>query len=161
MAIREAVVRDHFANRYVRARVEVRTTFGRIDVETPDMVVEVEPFATWRHGVRQALAYAQETGKRPAVAIYGAMTPAEAARIWDQCGGLVTVFLLDHHRWVRIRSAEQAERRWSAPPDNLSGDGPRKPYRKWTDRKDKRTPDELRRAAAEAMDRALARAGIA
>lgn len=152
--IKEHIVRDHFASRFVRARVEVRTTFGRIDVETPDMVVEVEPFATWRHGVRQALAYAQETGKRPAVAIYGDMTAGEAARIWEQCGGLVIVYLLDHHRWVRIRSAGQVEKhRWSAPPEDLEGRGPRTPYRRWVDRKDKRTPDEMRRQAAAMMDR--------
>lgn len=154
-AIKESRVRDHFASRYVRARMEVSTAFGRIDVMTPEFAIEVEPFATWKHGVRQALAYAQETGLRPAVALYGDMTPNEAARVWDLCSGLVTVFLLDHTRWTRIRSAEQAYKRWTAPPSTIGGEV-RKPYRRWVVPGDKRTPEELMRSAAEAMDRAMA-----
>lgn len=155
MAVKESVVRDHFAARYARAWTEVRTKFGRIDVVTDDFVIEVEPFTTWRHGVRQALAYAQETGKRPALAVYGEMTPSDGARLWDDCSGLVTLFMLNGQRWERIQRRGQAVKPWAAPPPFLE---PRE--RRWrTSRvpKDPRTDDELRRAAAAAMDRATRR----
>jgi hypothetical protein len=154
MTVREHRVRDHFAARYVRAKTEARMDFGRVDVMTEEFAVEVEPFATWKHGVRQALAYAQESGKRPAVAIYGDITGNEATRVWNQCAGLVTVFLLDGDRWYRIRSAEQAYRQWAAPPDDLAAK-PRPPRRRLRDWNDKRTIDECLRDAAAAMDRAM------
>jgi hypothetical protein len=118
MSIPEALVRDHFAATF-DGRTEVRTTFGRVDVVLGDLVVEVEPFRTWRHGVRQALAYAQESGKLPGVAIYGAMSRVDAGRIWDQCSGLVTVYLLDGTRWRKVAQASDTDREWAPPPDAL------------------------------------------
>jgi hypothetical protein len=145
--IRESIVRDHFASRYVRARVEVRTTFGRIDVMTDEFVVEVEPFATWRHGVRQALAYAQETGKRPAVAVYGDIDSHSGARMWRDCAGLVTIFMLDHRTWTRVRSIKQAMQPKAAPPCDLEPSGPRPPNRRLTRRGYEPSQEDFLRAA--------------
>lgn len=124
--VHESRVRDHFAARY-RGRTEVQTDFGRVDVVLPDEVVEVEPFVTWRHGVRQALAYAQETGKRPAVAVYGSIPPQAAERVWERCAGLVGLYLLDRVKWHRIGSEAQLGRWWEAPPDHLGSHAPKRP----------------------------------
>ncbi len=152
--IREAIVRDHFASRYVRAKVEVRTTFGRIDVLTDEFVVEVEPFTTWRHGVRQALAYAQETGKKPAVAVYGDIDPHAGARMWHDCAGLVTIFMLDYRTWTRIRSLTHAMYPKSAPPSDLDPKGPRGPNRRLK-RRGYQPSDEDLRSASDALGAAL------
>lgn len=128
MSIRESVVRDHFAATF-HGCTEVPTDFGRIDVELPTEVVEVEPFASWRHGVRQALAYAQETGKRPAVAVYGSIPASEALAMWRKCSGLVALYILDHHRWVRVAAESDTDRWWQMPPDDLKY-RPRRPARR-------------------------------
>ena len=141
--IREAIVRDHFASRYVRAKVEVRTTFGRIDVLTDEFVVEVEPFTTWRHGVRQALAYAQETGKKPAVAVYGDIDMQSGARMWRDCAGLVTIFMLNYRTWTRVRNLEQAMYPKAAPPSDLAPKGPRGPNRRLKRRGYEPSEDDL------------------
>lgn len=141
--IREAIVRDHFASRYVRAKVEVKTTFGRIDVVTDEFVVEVEPFATWRHGVRQALAYAQETGKKPAIAVYGDIDRYAGAKMWQDCAGLVTIFMLSYRTWTRVRNLQQAMSHKYAPPMDLEGKGPRPPNRKLPRRPERLTDEQL------------------
>lgn len=148
MSVRESVVRDHFAARYAHPQIEVRTTFGRIDVVADGFAIEVEPFGRWKHGVRQAFAYAKETGLSPAIAIYGDMTPEEATRIYRLCAGKVTVFLLSSRRWFRISSFDQADRRWFAPPDDLRAV-------KRPDRQPDPDRDRLAREMAAAMDRAM------
>ena len=151
MSIRESVLRDHFAARYIVSRTEVRTDFGRVDVIADGFAVEVEPVARWRHGVRQALAYSKETGLHPAVALYGDISADLATHIYRKCSAAhVTVFLLDRRRWYRIRSFEQAERRWSPPPSDLVA------VKRTYARRDDPDPTEASKVAAEAMDRAFA-----
>lgn len=55
----------------VRGIWEVKLICGRADVATDTDVFEVEPLETWRQGLQQVLAYAQETGLHPNLALFG------------------------------------------------------------------------------------------
>ena len=47
--------------------------YGRADVATDTHVIEVEPYTSWRHGIRQALAYASQAPHLvPGLALFGA-----------------------------------------------------------------------------------------
>lgn len=113
MSIPESVVRDHL-NLTLRGRVEVAVPFGRVDIVTDTHVFEVEPFATWRHGARQALAYSAQTGLRPAVAVYGDMSPAWVDEMFESCRDMLDVWVLDDDRWAHITAKHQT--RWCSPP---------------------------------------------
>lgn len=153
MTILESKVRDHFAARYVNAQTEVRTPFGRVDVVARGYVIEVKHYPQWRRAVRQALAYSKETGLAPAVAVYGDMTADEAVRLYEECDrSEITVFLLSGRRWRQVQSLDDAARRWLAPPSDLK---PTPSHKDWRSADD-RTEEDIGRAAADAMDRAMA-----
>lgn len=57
--------------RRVNGACEVVIPLGRIDVATNEVAIEVEPVGSWRHGARQVLAYAAQTGQQPALALFG------------------------------------------------------------------------------------------
>lgn len=127
----ESVYRDLFVRQYDGVP-EVRVPFGRIDVVATAvtsagiarngepytvwlsrLVVEVEPLASWQHGVRQALAYAAITVGRkrhplgegrysPAVAIYGDIAEPLARRLFRQTHPYIELFLLSGTTWVHI-----------------------------------------------------------
>jgi hypothetical protein len=66
----EHLLRDILA-RTVRGLTEGNLDYGRPDVINGQTVFEVESLATWRHGVRQVLAYMAQTGLEPALALFG------------------------------------------------------------------------------------------
>lgn len=66
---------------------EASLPFGLADVLTANTVFEVEPCGSWRHGVRQALAYSAQTDLPPAVALFGRGTPGEVLKLYKELGG--------------------------------------------------------------------------
>jgi hypothetical protein len=66
----------------LRGTTEAKLPYGRADVLTSTTVFEVEPAAQWRHGVRQVLAYAAQTGCTPAVALFGEASHPEVLRTY-------------------------------------------------------------------------------
>jgi KilA-N domain len=56
---RERVIRDKLALEY-SGEVEVETKFGKIDVLTPTMIIEVKTARSWKHALGQILAYSEE-----------------------------------------------------------------------------------------------------
>ena len=53
-----------------RAKMEVSVKYGRIDLLTDEYVVEVDRLEKFHEAIGQALHYARETGKKPAIAIF-------------------------------------------------------------------------------------------
>jgi hypothetical protein len=53
-----------------RARMEVSVKYGRIDLLTDEYVIEVDRLESFHEAIGQALHYAKETGKKPAIAIF-------------------------------------------------------------------------------------------
>ncbi|MEW2383398.1 hypothetical protein AB0873_15085 [Micromonospora sp. NPDC047707] len=90
---------------------EVVLPVGRADVATPTTVYEVEPAHQWRTAVRQALAYAGQTGLSPAIALFG---PEDYLRIYlfvrDR---LPSLGLWAYRgRWEQLTSRRSAALRW-------------------------------------------------
>jgi len=56
---RERVIRDKLALLY-NGEIEVETKFGKIDVLTPTMIIEVKTARSWKHALGQILAYSEE-----------------------------------------------------------------------------------------------------
>lgn len=131
----EAAYRDLFAYQFKGVR-ETPLSFGRADVTFSEgmvdriFVVEVEPYATWRHGVRQALAYSAMTGKRnvvggwsrtptyaPALATYGQITREMAQDLYDKTRGTLALFLLEEMTWRQITDRP---RRKHVPADDAA-----------------------------------------
>lgn len=56
---RERVIRDKLALEY-SGEVEVETKFGKIDVLTSTMIIEVKTTRSWKHALGQILAYSEE-----------------------------------------------------------------------------------------------------
>jgi len=52
------------------AEMEVPVKYGRIDLLTFDYAIEVDAIDKFHEGIGQALHYARETGRKPALAIY-------------------------------------------------------------------------------------------
>lgn len=67
----EHQLRDDLA-RHLDGCTEARLPYGRADVATETHVIEVEPLKSWRHGIRQALAYAAQCELAPGLALFGA-----------------------------------------------------------------------------------------
>jgi hypothetical protein len=63
-------LRDELA-RHLDGCTEAYLPYGRADVATETHVIEVEPARSWRHGVRQALAYASQCDLSPGLALFG------------------------------------------------------------------------------------------
>lgn len=113
---KEAEARDHFA-RQMKGTTEIPVAFGRVDVVITgaygtEQVVEVEPYSSYPNGVRQALAYERVTGKRAAVAIYGALTADQARSLATRLSTWCELYLLDGD-WQWIPNVTFAERTWS------------------------------------------------
>jgi hypothetical protein len=53
-----------------RAKMEVSVKYGRIDLLTDEYVIEVDRLESFHEAIGQALHYAKETGKKPAIAIF-------------------------------------------------------------------------------------------
>jgi len=53
-----------------RAKMEVPVKYGRIDLLTDEYAVEVDRLEKFHEAIGQALHYARETGKKPAIAIF-------------------------------------------------------------------------------------------
>jgi hypothetical protein len=53
-----------------KARMEVPVKYGRIDLLTDDYAIEVDRLEKFHEAIGQALHYAKETGKKPAIAIF-------------------------------------------------------------------------------------------
>ena len=50
--------------------MEVPVKYGRIDLLTDDYAIEVDKLEKFHEAIGQALHYAKETGKKPAIAIF-------------------------------------------------------------------------------------------
>jgi len=115
----EATYRDLFVAQYDGV-AEVRLAFGRADVVSAGIVVEVEPFATWRSGIRQALAYAAMTPWRhlpklePAVAIYGDLVGDTAIDLYLRTRDYLRLYLFNEGTWHHVTSRAVARGRWRA-----------------------------------------------
>lgn len=53
-----------------RAKSEVRVQYGRVDLLTGEFAIEVDRLSKFHEGMGQALHYSEETGKKPALAIF-------------------------------------------------------------------------------------------
>ncbi|GGM26546.1 hypothetical protein GCM10011608_09140 [Micromonospora sonchi] len=93
--------------RTVNGACEVVLPVGRADVATSTTIFEVEPAARWRAGLRQVLAYAGQTGQRPALALFGA---ADYLKIFlfirDRLPG--TSLWVYRGHWVEVSSRAKA-----------------------------------------------------
>ena len=95
--------------RMIDGACEVVLPCGRADVATNTDIYEVEPARSWRTGVRQAFAYAGQTGLSPGLALFGEadylklylflrdLLPEITLWVWDGGGG-----------WERITSRRTA-----------------------------------------------------
>jgi hypothetical protein len=144
MALAERDYRDLLALQF-GGQIEVRVPFGRVDVVVdvlglwvqeangrraiPSLLaVEVEPFGSWREGVRQALAYApqvtrgegrQKRKARPALAIYGEIPAAAARAIKASLTDLhVELFVLDGLVWTPIGRIHGGREWYRSGPDD-------------------------------------------
>jgi len=53
-----------------KAQMEVTVKYGRVDLLSDDYAIEVDRLEKFHEAIGQALHYAKETGKKPAVAIF-------------------------------------------------------------------------------------------
>jgi len=53
-----------------RAKAEVRVKYGRVDLLTGEFAIEVDRLSKFHEGIGQALHYAEETGKKPGLALF-------------------------------------------------------------------------------------------
>lgn len=53
-----------------RAKMEVPVKYGRVDLLSDDYAIEVDKLENFHEAMGQALHYAKETGKKPAIAIF-------------------------------------------------------------------------------------------
>jgi len=53
-----------------KAKMEVPVKYGRIDLLTDDYAIEVDRLEKFHEAIGQALHYAKETGKKPAIALF-------------------------------------------------------------------------------------------
>jgi hypothetical protein len=53
-----------------KARMEVSVKYGRVDLVTGEYAIEVDRLENFHEAIGQALHYAKETGKKPAVAFF-------------------------------------------------------------------------------------------
>jgi hypothetical protein len=66
----EALVQRQLANT-LGGKTEVATKFGRCDIVTDTMCIEVKHYKYWKSAIGQAVAYGIAEGKSPAIAIFG------------------------------------------------------------------------------------------
>lgn len=102
----EHILRDRLAEQ-IGGVTEANLGYGRADVLTAELAIEVEPCGNWRHAVRQALGYAAQTGCRPAVALFGAMRRDEVLKIYLQLRDghpPVELWWCQYGHWRRISS---------------------------------------------------------
>lgn len=96
--------------RQVNGICEVVLPVGRADCANATTVFEVEPVTGWRGGTRQALAYAGQTGWKPALALFG---QADYLRIYlflrDRVPG-VTLWIW-RGWWDRTTNRNDAQRK--------------------------------------------------
>lgn len=101
MALPESVYRDLFAAQF-RGTIEHPVPLGRIDVLTKRNAVEVEPFGRWRVGARQALTYAAQVSRRPAIATYGQLDQMDCLKMIERVGDLMDIFVLAGTSWEQL-----------------------------------------------------------
>lgn len=53
-----------------KAKMEVPVKYGRADLVSDDYAIEVDKLDNFHEAIGQALHYAKETGKKPAIAVY-------------------------------------------------------------------------------------------
>jgi hypothetical protein len=53
-----------------KAQTEVPVKYGRVDILSDDYAIEVDRLEKFHEAIGQALHYAKETGKKPAIAIF-------------------------------------------------------------------------------------------
>jgi hypothetical protein len=53
-----------------KAKMEVPVKYGRVDLLTSDYAIEVDKLDRFHEAMGQALHYARETGRKPAIAIF-------------------------------------------------------------------------------------------
>jgi len=106
----EHELRDRLAGQ-LGGITEAVLPYGRADVLTASAVFEVEPYRSWRHGVRQALAYSAQTGLPPAVALFGAVTEEGILNVFGKLVGRfgsspvrvpVALWWWDRTRWEAV-----------------------------------------------------------
>ncbi|MCP3924305.1 MAG: hypothetical protein GY714_17150 [Desulfobacterales bacterium] len=51
-------------------KLEVSVKYGRVDILTDDFAIEVDRLEKFHEGIGQSLHYAEETGKKPGLAIF-------------------------------------------------------------------------------------------
>lgn len=66
----EALVQRQLADT-LGGKTEVATKFGRCDIVTDTMCIEVKHYKHWKSAIGQAVAYGIAEGKSPAIAIFG------------------------------------------------------------------------------------------
>lgn len=118
-------LRDDLA-RQLDGCTEPKLPYGRADIATETHAIEVEPLKSWRHGIRQALAYAAQCDLAPGLALFGAADAEDVLamhlrmRAEQRSHGGPHVALWWHtgdaRGWVRI-SARTDCRRMTEPTD--------------------------------------------
>lgn len=73
--IEEYVYRDYLADTIPYSRTEVTIESGRVDILTPDKVIEVKVAKNWKHALGQTLVYSTELQKKACVALIGKLSP--------------------------------------------------------------------------------------
>ncbi len=58
-----------FNNNLIHGKLEYNTLLGRADILSDEYVIEVDYVRNYREGIKQALQYAGETGRKPGVAL--------------------------------------------------------------------------------------------
>lgn len=109
VVLTEHHLRDELA-RQLHGATEATLPYGRADVLTESTVFEVEPAKAWRHAVRQVLAYAAQSGKRPAIALFGAADRSDVTRLYLTLRDgtpPIELWWYAGSRWIHVASRRQ------------------------------------------------------
>ena len=55
---------------FTNPKAKVRVKYGRVDLLTGEFAIEVDRLSKFHEGIGQALHYAEETGKKPGLALF-------------------------------------------------------------------------------------------
>lgn len=100
----------------LQALIEVRLPFGRADIATESLVFETEALATWRHGVRQVLAYHAQTGLAPCLALFGEAHRVEVLKMFlrlQSATPSIQLWWRSRHVWCHLQTKRDCRKMYA------------------------------------------------
>ncbi len=82
----EKKIQERLSRTYYPCQTEVKVDEGRIDILTPDLLIEIKKASQWKHGVGQLIAYQRNYPNHQLVLyLFGDISPQIYAKIKDVC----------------------------------------------------------------------------